>query len=137
MDIRNCRKCGRLFNYAVGPIICPGCREALEEKFQEVKKYISEHKGCGVAEVAEACDVTPQQIKQWLRDDRLEFSSESAVGLDCENCGALIRSGRFCEKCKSGMVNNLQTAYKKEPAPEPQKPKDYRDNNARMRYLDH
>ncbi len=135
MDVRNCRRCGRLFNYAMGPIICPQCREALEVKFQEVKKYISEHKGCGIAEVSEECDVTPQQIRQWLREERLEFSADSPTGLECENCGAIIRSGRFCEKCKAGMVNHLQTAYKKEPEPKPEKKKE-KDEKAGMRYLD-
>ncbi|NLL76626.1 MAG: flagellar protein [Clostridiales bacterium] len=137
MDIRNCRKCSRLFNYSMGPILCPKCKEALEVKFQEVKKYIFEHKGCGIAEVSEDCDVTPQQIRQWLREERLEFSSDSATGLECENCGTLIRSGRFCEKCKAGMVSHLQTAYKKEPAPEKPKPKTMKDEKAIMRYLDH
>lgn len=137
MDVRNCRKCGKLFNYAMGPITCPQCREQMEEKFQEVKKYVFEHQGCGISEVSEACDVTPQQIKQWLREERLEFSSDSAVGLNCESCGAVIRCGRFCDKCKVNMAHNLQSAYKKEPAPAPA-PKKLKDNdNPRMRYLDH
>lgn len=135
MDVRNCRKCGKLFNYAMGPIICPQCKDSLEEKFQEVKKYVFEHQGCGIAEVSEACDVPTQQIKQWLREERLEFSSDSAVGLNCEICGEIIRCGRFCEKCKTNMTHNLKSAYKKEPAPEPEKSKDIKDN-PRMRYLD-
>lgn len=135
MDVRNCRKCGKVFNYALGSIVCPLCREQLEEKFQEVKKYVFEHQGCGIAEVSETCDVTPQQIKQWLREERLEFSSDSAVGLNCEICGDLIRCGRFCEKCKVSLTQNLKSAYKKKPAPKPEKPKDCNDN-ARMRYLD-
>ena len=40
MNARNCRKCGKLFNYVSGPPICMACREALEKKFQEVKEYI-------------------------------------------------------------------------------------------------
>lgn len=135
MDVRNCRKCGKLFNYAMGPIICPQCRDLQEEKFQEVKAYVSDHSGCGIAEVSEACDVTPQQIKQWLREERLQFSEESAVGLNCEVCGALIRCGRFCDKCKATMTQNFQNAYQKPAAPEPEKKKDFKDS-ARMRYLD-
>ena len=135
MDVRNCRKCGKLFNYVMGPITCPQCRDQMEEKFQEVKKYVSEHPGCGITEVAEECDVTTQQIKQWLREERLQFSEESAVGLSCEHCGAMIRSGRFCDKCKSGMTQNLQSAYKKESASAPQKQKDQK-SSAKMRYLD-
>lgn len=134
MDVRNCRKCGKLFNYAMGPITCPSCMKEQEEKFQEVKSYISAHQGCGIAEVSEACEVTPQQIKHWLRDDRLEFSADSAVGLECEKCGDKIRSGRFCENCKNEMAHNLGNVYKKD-EPKPQKTKDIK-SSAKMRYLD-
>ena len=110
MNVRNCRKCGRLFNYAMGPIICPQCREALEEKFKEVKAYISEHNGCGIQEVARECDVEVSQIQQWLREERLQFSEDSMVQLTCESCGTTIRSGRFCDKCKNEMANGFQKA---------------------------
>lgn len=135
MDVRNCRKCGRVFNYSVGPIICPGCKEAQEVKFQDVKEYIAEHPGCGISEVAEECEVSPQQIKQWLREERLEFASDSAVGLECEKCGATIRSGRFCERCKTGLAQELGGVYKKNPEPSHSDAKAKKEG-ARMRYLD-
>ena len=133
MDVRNCKKCGKLFNYVSGPMICPLCKEELEEKFQEVKKYVSEHPGCGIPEVTEECDVTANQIKQWLREERLEFSSSTNVGLTCENCGASIRSGRFCSKCRNNMANDLQGMYKKKTSVE--KKTDTKDN-PRMHFLD-
>ena len=34
MDVRNCKKCGKLFNYVSGPMICPLCKEELEEKLE-------------------------------------------------------------------------------------------------------
>ena len=67
MNARNCRKCGKLFNYVSGPPICMACREALEEKFQEVKNYIFEHRSVTIPEVSEACGVSTNQIQQWLR----------------------------------------------------------------------
>ena len=55
MNVRNCRNCGRIFNYVAGVAICPACREKLEQKFQEVKDYIREHKGVGINEVFGDC----------------------------------------------------------------------------------
>ena len=52
MDIRNCRKCGRIFNYVMGPTICPDCQKKQEEKFQEVKKYISENHSAYIPQIA-------------------------------------------------------------------------------------
>ena len=76
MNVRNCRKCGRIFNYVLGPIMCPKCREDQEAKFQEVKKYVQEHHGADIIEVSEECDVDPGQIRQWIREERLQFADD-------------------------------------------------------------
>jgi len=107
MNVRNCRKCGRMFNYIAGMPVCPGCRDALEAKFQEVKEYIREHKGAGINEVAQACEVESSQITQWLREDRLELSADSAMMISCERCGTPIRSGKYCDKCRANMTSSL------------------------------
>ena len=36
MDVRNCKTCGRLFNYMGGAPLCPECKAALEKKFEDV-----------------------------------------------------------------------------------------------------
>lgn len=134
MDVRNCRKCGRMFNYVSGAPICAACKEKLEEKFHEVKKYVSDHKTATIPMISEECDVDANQIRKWIREERLEFSEDSAIGLPCENCGAIIRSGRYCEKCKMEMANRFgevlpkpkQTEIKKKPT----------KDNPKMRFLD-
>lgn len=134
MEVRNCKQCRRLFNYISGPSICPQCREELEKKFQEVKKYLFDNRGATIPNVVENCDVEESQIRQWVREERLEFSGGINVGITCENCGAPISTGRFCEKCKASMINDLQSAGKRpEPeAPAPAKPQT-REN--KMRFL--
>ncbi|MGN0376507.1 MAG: flagellar protein [Suilimivivens sp.] len=108
MNVRNCKICGKIFNYAVGPVICPRCREAREAKFQEVKKYVSEHRGADIIEVSEECDVDASQIRQWIREERLQFADDSPIMIACEGCGTMIRSGRFCDKCKAEMTNGFK-----------------------------
>ena len=132
MDVRNCRGCGKLFNYISGPFICPACREKLEEKFQEVKKYIQENKGVTVAMVAEACDIDSNQIRQWIREERLEFAS-GASEISCEKCGKAISSGRFCDACKNSMVNGLNSMYQPEKPAEPEKRTP--DGGPKMRFI--
>lgn len=100
--------CGHIFNYVAGPFLCPHCREKMEAKFQEVKEYIRNNPGVSIQDVSENCDVEPSQIQQWLREERLELTEGSSILLNCEKCGAPIRSGRFCEKCKYDMAMDLQ-----------------------------
>lgn len=99
LNAQACKRCGRLFNYITGDKLCPACREEMEVKFQEVKQYILEHKSVGMNQVAEECDVQPTWIQKWLREERLELTEGSAISLDCESCGAPIRSGRLCKRC--------------------------------------
>jgi len=107
----------------------------MEVKFQEVKEYIRSHPGVSMTEVSEACDVETSQIQQWLREERLEVTEASAIYLSCEGCGANIRSGRYCDKCKASMTNGfrdvLNAGRRQEPTPAPSRDKE----NPRMRFL--
>lgn len=135
MDVKNCKKCRRLFNYIGGPALCPACRDELEKKFQEVKRYLFDNRGATIADVVKDCEVEEGQIRQWVREERLEFSAGVDIGMSCENCGAPITSGRFCEKCKASMINDLQSAGKRPDAdPAPVQRKDQAAGN-KMRFL--
>ena len=133
MELKTCQNCRRLFNYTgFGPQVCPECRDTLEDKFKVVKDYVWEHKGASIPEVSKECDVSEKQIRQWIREERLEFA-EGVSGLACEKCGATITIGRFCEKCKREMVSDLGSAIKTEAAPVPDKKNS--NNGPRMRFV--
>lgn len=136
MNVKNCRKCGRIFNYFIGPQICQACQEAAEAKFQEVKAYIEENKNAAsINEVAEACEVEINQIRQWIREERLTFGENSVMGIDCELCGTTIRSGRFCDKCKTDMMRSLNGAASSVKKSMPEDPAPVK-RSAKMRFLE-
>lgn len=135
MNVRNCKKCGKLFNYISGLPICAGCKEKNEEVFQKVKKYIRENPRADIREVAMECEVETAQIQQWIREERLEFTDDSPIKLPCENCGVMIRAGKYCEKCKGSMAKNLSNAISKPKAVAVQ-PKKEKDTSSKMRFLD-
>ena len=133
MNVRNCKNCGRLFNYIAGPPICPECKDQIEKKFQKAKEFVRNTAHATVAMVAEEVDVPEQQVKQWIREERLEFASDSMVMLNCESCGQPIRSGRFCDSCKNNLANGFKQSIAKPEAPKVDR-KDPRDS-AKMRFL--
>lgn len=132
MEVKNCRDCKRLFNYIGGARLCPDCKAKLEEKFVEVKKFVEDHKNASISLVSEEMEVSVQQINQWVKEERLIFAEGSIAMIYCETCGVPIRTGRFCEKCKENMVNNLNGMYPKNDAFSKKNARD----RARMRYLD-
>ena len=133
MEVRNCKGCGKLFNYLSGPPLCPSCAKALDLKFEEVKSYVYDHPRCDMQEVSDEMEVSISQIKQWIRDERLSFAEDSMIGIDCEGCGVTIKTGRFCKACKDKLTNGLSNLYKQPERPV-QRQKDPKEN-PRMRYL--
>ena len=63
MDVRNCKGCGRLFNYYGGVPLCKACKDKLEEKFQEVKEYLRQNPNTPIQDESEDNNVTVKQIK--------------------------------------------------------------------------
>ena len=45
MDVRNCKKCGKLFNFTGEPL-CPACAKELESKFFEHIFMITQRHQC-------------------------------------------------------------------------------------------
>lgn len=134
MNARNCKRCGRIFTYVSGAPLCPACKEEMEEKFHEVKEYIQNNRDTTIKTVATECEVDENQIRQWVREERLVFSEDSAVSLSCELCGARIYTGRYCDKCKQDTARTFAGAGRQQ-IQQPVQRKDSREN-PRMRFLD-
>ena len=133
MEVRTCKNCGRLYNY-IGKItpVCPVCMKELEEKFEACRKFIKENPGANIQKVSDETGVSMRMLKQWVREERLSFAEGTLVGIECENCGANILTGRFCQKCKQNLANRLSNMIKPEHGVEhPGK-----SASAKMRFLD-
>ncbi|HZJ56670.1 MAG TPA: MerR family transcriptional regulator [Clostridia bacterium] len=115
MDIRNCRKCNRIFQYR-GSRYCPGCMQELDEIFVRVRDYIYDNPQATIMEVSQELKVEESIILEFLKEGRLELSSP---GLDyvCERCETPITTGRYCNECiqelDRGMKEGLDTPAEK------------------------
>ncbi|WP_353093774.1 TIGR03826 family flagellar region protein [Tissierella praeacuta] len=106
MNIRNCTRCGKIYNYD-GFKICFNCRKDDEKDFQKVKGYLYEYPGANIVEVEEATGVETSKIIGYLKEGRLEVADGSNLILECEKCGASIKTGRFCDKCTNELQREL------------------------------
>ena len=132
MDVRNCKQCNKLFNYIGGVPLCPDCIKKAEDKFDDVKAYIYDHPRCGMQEVSDVMEVSIAQIRKWLKEERLSFSEDSEIALNCEKCGKRILTGRYCKSCKAEVLNQFGGVYKKE---EPKKEQEKNKTENKMRFL--
>lgn len=106
-DIRNCKRCGRIYTYIGGPPICPTCIEQDEADFRRVKEYLYNNPGASMSEVSEVLEVSVEKITRFLKDGRLEIVGDSNLILECESCGKSIKTGRYCQECQNGLTREL------------------------------
>lgn len=132
MDVRNCKKCKSLFNFTGDPL-CPKCVKEMEDKFMGVREYIRDNPNAPMTVVAEENDVPIQQIKKWIRQERLSFSKDSGISIDCEKCGRPILTGRFCKECQRTMTDSFTSMYQEKPTNSGEARKN--DSKGKMRFL--
>jgi flagellar operon protein (TIGR03826 family) len=107
MELINCKECGKLFSSA-GQKVCPDCRSSEEEKFEIVKEYLWEHPNSTVIKVSKETGVEKELIIKFMREERL--AAEGLLidyTLKCKRCGCEIKSGLFCDSCRSKMINDF------------------------------
>lgn len=112
MDVRNCSRCGKIYAYD-GFKICPSCRREDEEDFKIIKEYIEKNPGANISEVSEKTKIDSKKIIEFLRQGRLEIKDEFNLLLNCERCGASIKTGRFCHKCTIEMEKEFKQSISK------------------------
>ena len=134
MNVRNCKVCGKIFNYD-GFNVCRACRRKQDERFQRVKEYLREYPGASINEVEDATDVSSEEIMEFwdpaikkagLDDTVLmtfthsdlfkEFDVKVPVGSEVVNTNTAIemvnpifpiRFASFCSCLFSGVSSSL------------------------------
>lgn len=110
-DVRNCRRCNKIFNYLGGPPICFDCKQQDEENFKRVKEYLYDNPKASLFEVSKELEISVQQIRAYLKEGRLEIIGAGGnMFLECERCGKSIATGRFCESCAKEVTDDLKSA---------------------------
>ncbi len=111
-EVKNCRKCKRIFMYVTGPQICDNCKKLEDEDFEKVRKFVKEFPGATIPEVSKETGVEVALIYRFLKEERLEVAEGSPIALQCENCGTRIKSGRFCVECSRKLAGEMISAGK-------------------------
>ena len=111
MNIRNCARCKKIYQYD-GFKICINCRRDDEMDFQNVKEYLEEYPGANISNVVENTKVDTKKVIEFLKDGRLEIEGGGDILLECETCGVGITTGRYCDKCAGGLQRELGQAIK-------------------------
>jgi len=110
-ELKNCRRCNRIFPFLSGMPICPECLKEDERIFEEVSMYIREHSEMTLSDVSEALDIAYDKLLKYVKEGRLQIRSENGgFVMFCEKCGSMITKGRFCPRCENHITNVLEVS---------------------------
>ncbi|ONI44997.1 hypothetical protein AN641_05140 [Candidatus Epulonipiscioides gigas] len=116
-EIKTCSRCKKLFSYLGGKRICPECKNNEEKIFDDVKEYIRDNPKANFKQIHQDLGVSPKLLEEFIASGRLVLSSSSPLTLTCQICGESIKRGRVCEKCNTGMINELNGINQKTEQP--------------------
>jgi uncharacterized membrane protein YvbJ len=109
MDIKSCRKCGKIFSFR-GSYNCPDCVREIDELFVKVRDYMYRNPSSRVEDICDKTGATRDMVMDWLREGRLMTNDTAVPLLKCTKCGAPIATGKLCAKCANDFVSQVSTA---------------------------
>lgn len=97
-----CEYCkGRLKQISRGTYTCVDCGRKAYDSYQKVRNYLNSEGPRSVTQIMRATGVPRATIEYFLRDERLEIPMGDSARIICRGCGTLIRTGVYCDKCKT------------------------------------
>lgn len=98
-----CQYCGckELENITMGTYRCVRCGKDNYDDFQTIRNYLDKAGATSALVIERATGVPRRIIEHFFRDEYLEIPKSSPVRIPCAGCGAPIRTGTLCDKCKN------------------------------------
>lgn len=119
MALKSCPNCKKIFNTTISSQkVCGDCVKIDEENFEKVRTFVKENPGADINETSRETGVSVTQITNYLKDGRLESSTQSLSVLTCEKCMKKIQSGRYCPECANALTSAFKAASEVKPKEE-------------------
>ncbi len=101
MKLVRCKKCKKMYEFiSIDNNYCPDCLNKEYERYLAVRAYIKNNPGITVRQVSDDLNVRVPLVMKYLKEEKLEILPTSNSFLKCQNCGAEIITGVYCDNCK-------------------------------------
>ncbi len=98
-----CRFCkGPIQEASRGVYVCLSCGKENYDYYQTVKRYLERYGAASALEIERGTGVPRRAIEYLLKEEYLEITGKDTYRMSCLKCGAKIRTGTLCDKCKHG-----------------------------------
>jgi len=110
MELLNCPNCGEIYVKNAIQDICNQCYKEEEAEYEKVYSFLRkrENRAATIERVAEVTNVKEELLHKWVRKGRIHTAQFPNMGYPCDKCGKIIREGKLCEVCVSGIKEDLK-----------------------------
>ena len=91
---------------AVGVYECVVCGKETYDYLRTVRNYLEQNGARSAVTIARETGVPRDSVEYFLREEFLEIPKYAKERLSCAKCGAPIRTGTLCEKCKQPLESS-------------------------------
>jgi hypothetical protein len=82
--------------------------ELDEENYRLVRDFVKENPNVSVEVAVAATGVSEEQVREYLRQGRLDAAEFSGEILNCSRCGKPIQTGLYCVLCLNELSDSLK-----------------------------
>ena len=99
--IEICAECGgRMKQIRSGEYECTECGNRELDDFGRIREYMKDHGAATKEELCVVLGVRAEVVNEYIRQQRLEKAGGGAGDGKCLLCGAPVKFGSICSKCK-------------------------------------
>lgn len=110
INYKYCTYCKRILPASYKEDYCVDCEERM--LFEKVRDFVRKNE-VNEYQVAEHFDIPVRQVKQWIKEGRMEYKErdqKSLMSSYCIRCGARVSFGSLCSKCLR-LLNGEKKGY--------------------------
>ena len=115
-ELGNCPQCGDIYVLNNIRDVCLKCYKQEEANFEKVYQFIrkKQNRKAQMDEVMEATGVERTLIYKFIKKGRIKLAQFPNLGYPCAQCGTIIREGKLCNSCLTGIKNDLHAVEQEE-----------------------
>jgi uncharacterized protein len=98
--LKNCERCGKVFNAEGADALCPGCNIEDAKDLKKVNDYLRDHPLASMMEVTQKTGLPQQLLLRFIKKGSLKMR-KPLEEFKCRLCGTDIKMGTLCEACRA------------------------------------
>lgn len=108
-----CSLCGgELIPKGNGYYACEQCNDLSQDNLSKIRQFLIDEPAATIDDICKQFSFKYEYVKHFYDTGELSAEALESSKRYCQRCHALINFGRYCDKCKNSVANDLRNAFR-------------------------